>query len=252
MVTKLPLVSILIPVTQISVYFKATLTSALFQTYDNTEIIVIDSTSTNDIQLMVEAEFLPYYNKITYKKNNKSITTIQLLQELIQNSNGSYINFLSEKDLFYPAKIEKMMQCFLSDVSNTIQLVTSSQTQIDEKGQFIQNLNIRDFFMTDTKLNGIECGKAILQKQDWIGELTAPLFKKTILNEPFGYFMGTPFVHEYITATWLSMLHQGDVMYIADALSFKRNFQEQNLASIAQKNEWDQLFSRANQLGYLT
>ncbi|MGR5989356.1 glycosyltransferase family 2 protein [Bacillus paranthracis] len=66
--TQIPLVSILIPVTQNTVYLKAALTSALFQTYDNIEIIIRDNTSTTDISTMIETEFLPYYDKINYIK----------------------------------------------------------------------------------------------------------------------------------------------------------------------------------------
>ncbi|WP_197233405.1 glycosyltransferase [Bacillus cereus] len=246
MITHLPLVSILVPVTQNTIYFKATLISALFQTYDNTEIIIRDNTSTNDIQIMMEKEFLPYYNKIHYIKNNTPMNTTELSQKLIEDSKGEYINFLFEKDLFYPLKTERMMQYFLSDPSNTLQSVTSSQIQIDEKGQVIQNGNTTNLFTTDTRLNRIECRNAILQKQNGMCELTAPLFKKENLHEPFGYFRGISFIHEYITATWLSLLTKGDIMYIADALSFKRNLQEQKITTIAQKNEWNQLMSFAN------
>ncbi|MBJ8113113.1 glycosyltransferase [Bacillus cereus group sp. N6] len=251
MVTQLPLVSILIPVTQNSVYLKATLTSALFQTYDNTEIIIRDNTLTNEIRVMVEKEFLPYYSKINYVKNDAPMTTLHLLQQLIEDSKGKYTNFLLEKDLFYPQKIEKMMRYFLSDSLNTIQLVTSSQLQIDEKGQPIQNLNTNKLYLTDTKLSEIECRNAILQKQNWIGELTVPLFKKDQLNEPFGYFRGMPFFHEYVTAAWLTILSKGDIIYIADDLSFKRNLQETSIRNTNQKNEWDQLVLFANQSGYL-
>lgn len=250
MIAQSPLVSILIPITQYTVYFKAALTSALFQTYDNTEIIIRDNTSTTDIQIMMEKEFLPYYNKIHYIKNERPMNTLELLQKLMEDSNGTYINFLFETDLFYPLKIETMMQFFLSDQSNTLQLVTSSQIPINEHGQFIQNTN--KLFTTDKRLQGIECGPIILQKQNGMGELTAPLWNKEKLHEPFGCLRGLSFVHEYITATWLSLLTKGEAMYIADDLSFKRSLQEQKTRNTVQKKEWNQLISFAHQLGYLT
>lgn len=249
MVAQLPLVSILIPVTQNTPYFQAALTSALFQTYDNIEIIIRDTTSTKDIERMIENEFLPYYNKIHYIKNNTSMNIIQLAQKLIDDSKGNYINFLSEKDLFYPLKVERMMQYFLSDEPNNIQLVTSSQLQLNEKGELDQSVPTNGLFTVDKKLNGIECGKAIVQKQQGMGEFTAPLFKKENLYEPFGYFRGTPFIYEYVTATWLSMLTKGEIVYIADGLSFKRNLPEQQVTNIVQKNEQDQLLSLTHQLG---
>ena len=246
-----PLVSILMPITQNTVYFKAALTSALFQTYDNIEIIIRDNTNTTDIPIMMKNEFLPYYDKIHYIQNNTSMNSLQLSQQLIEDSNGSYINFLSETDLFYPLKIEKMMRYFLSEEPNAIQLVTSSQLQIDKNGQMDQTVDTRALFATDKKLNSIEYGNAILKKPHGTGELTSYLFKKESLYEPFGYLRGTLFVHEYIKATLLSILTKGEVMYIADDLSFKRNLPEQQITNTEQRNECAQLISFASQLGYL-
>lgn len=247
-----PSVSILIPVTENSFFLESTLISAVFQTYDNLEIIIKDNTSTNEVQSMIEREFLPYYKKIVYTKNDTPMTTLQLLQSLIADSNGEYINFLFEKDWFYPTKIEKMMHYFLSDLSNTIQLVTSFQLQIDESGHLIQKQSLIKPFSTDCTINGIECGNAILQGENWIGGLTAPLFKKDGLNEAFGYIKGQPFFDEYVIATWLSILTNGDVVYIANELSFERASLKENSASldIDQKNEWNQLLLSATRLGY--
>ncbi|RAN71331.1 glycosyltransferase family A protein [Bacillus sp. SRB_331] len=253
MFTHSPLVSILIPVTEKYVYLKTALISALFQTYDNVEIIVRDNTSTNEIQTMMEKEFLPHSNKIIYIKNDNQMTTLQLLQSLIEDSKGQYINFLLEKDSFYPTKVEKMMEYFLSDSLNTIQLVTSSQLQIDKNEQFIQNSSVNKYFLNDIKLSGVECGSAILQRQNWIGGLTAPLLKKEGLSEPFGYLKDQPFFLEYTIATWLSVLTKGSVIYMSDELSFEREFQEQTIADvdIARENEWEKLLVFAKQLGYL-
>ncbi|MED1507592.1 MULTISPECIES: glycosyltransferase family A protein [Bacillus] len=253
MFTHSPLVSILIPVTEKTAYLKTALISALFQTYDNVEIIVRDNTSTNEIQTMIEKEFLLHYNKIIYIKNDNQMTTLQLLQSLIEDSKGQYINFLLEKDSFYPTKVEKMMEYFLSDLLNTIQLVTSSQLQIDKNEQLIQNSSVNKYFLNDIKVSGVECGNAILQRQNWIGGLSAPLLKKEGLSEPFGYLKDQPFSLEYTIATWLSVLTKGSVIYISDELSFEREFQEQTIADvdIARENEWEKLLLFAKQLGYL-
>jgi len=253
MFTHSPLVSILIPVIENSVYLKTTLISVLFQTYDNVEIIVRDNTLTNEIQTMLEKEFLPYYNKIIYTKNDREMTDLQLLQSLIEDSKGPYINFLLEKDSFYPTKIERMMEYFFSDALNETQLVTSSQLQIDENGQFTQNSSMKKFFLNDIKLNGVECGNAILQGQNWIGGLTAPLLKKEGLNEAFGYIKDQSFSFEYTIAMWLSVLMRGEVVYIADELSFAGDFQERDFAVVdrVQENEWKKLLLFARQLGYL-
>ncbi|WP_434611176.1 glycosyltransferase [Bacillus paranthracis] len=253
MCTHSPLVSILIPVTEKSGYLKTALISALFQTYDNVEIIVRDNTSTNEIQTMMEKEFLPYYNKIIYIKNDNQMTTLQLLQSLIEDSKGQYINFLLEKDSFYPTKVEKMMDYFLSDSLNTIQLVTSSQLQIDKNEQLIKSSSMNKYFLNDIKLIGVECGSAILQRQNCVGGLSAPLLKKEGLSEPFGYLKGQPFPLEYTIATWLSVLTKGSVIYISDELVFEREFQEQAIVEvdIARENEWEKLLLCAKQLGYL-
>jgi len=104
---QLPLVSIVIPVYNGSNYLRNAVDSALAQTYENCEIIVVndgsnDSGKTEDI-------CLSYGNKIRYfKKDNGGVATA--VNFGIQQMKGEYFSWLSHDDIYYPQKIEKQIE----------------------------------------------------------------------------------------------------------------------------------------------
>ncbi|PEF69086.1 glycosyltransferase [Bacillus cereus] len=253
-----PLVSILIPVTGNTTYLELALTSVLLQTYTNIEIIIMDPTPTNQIQMLLEKEFLPYSDKILYMKDNNYMSRLEMLNELLRISKGSYINFLMEKDLFYPTKIEKMMDYFSKDATNSIKLITSNVEFIDMHGNLLKNNeyaeNKREI---DLLLNSTISSNLILKHLSSIWGLSTPLFRKKDLIQPFGFFSDHQFIKEIELASWLSLVSQGSCMLIAEELTFERKnigykinmelitdwinlikLTQQNSCSIIQSTKW--------------
>ena len=113
-----PLVSIVIPVYNGSNYMREAIESALNQTYENCEVIVVNDGSTDNGA--TEKIALSYGDKIRYiKKENGGVATAVNLG--IQNMKGEYFSWLSHDDLFLPDKIEKQMQAvFDNDFHKTI------------------------------------------------------------------------------------------------------------------------------------
>ena len=101
-----PKVSIIIPVYNGSNYMKEAIDSALAQTYQNTEVIVVNDGS--DDKGKTEAIAKSYGDKIRYfyKKNGGVATALNLG---IQRMEGEYFSWLSHDDLFYPEKTEKQI-----------------------------------------------------------------------------------------------------------------------------------------------
>ncbi|MBJ8113118.1 glycosyltransferase family 2 protein [Bacillus cereus group sp. N6] len=218
-----PLVSVLIPAVGNYIYLELALTSVLLQTYTNIEIIIRDPSPTDNIQILLEKDFLPYSNKITYIRDNKYMSKLNILQELLRVSNGTYINFLMEDDLFYPTKIEKMMDYFLKDVKNPVKLVTSYTDSIDMHGDLITPRNgIGEVYKTDMQWDSIVSSNFILKNKDYVGGLSVPLFRKQDLIQPFGYFAGHQFIKETAMASWLTLVTQGSLVLIAEELTFER------------------------------
>src|ERR1700722_19485155 len=107
-----PLVSIIIPVFNGTDYLNQAIGSALAQTYQNIEVIVVNDGSTD--QGATEKIALSYGNKIFYhEKENGGVATA--LNFGIAKMKGEYFSWLSHDDLYTPDKIEnqilEMLQC---------------------------------------------------------------------------------------------------------------------------------------------
>ncbi|MBJ8113121.1 glycosyltransferase [Bacillus cereus group sp. N6] len=220
---KMPLVSILIPTYNRPIYFKQALLSAVLQTYPSIEIIICDDSTNDDTKKIALRYIEKFPGKIKYYKNQTNIGGRLNFQLAFQRATGEYINYLMDDDLFHHHKIERMMKYFLSDHTNIIKLVTSYRQPIDAEGK-----NIPDFTFTkkrfdfDTIVSGSDAGNSILLDGNWIGEPTTVLFRKRDLVEPFGQFCGTQYFSAVDMASWFSLLSNGNLVYIADTLSYLR------------------------------
>lgn len=223
----MPLVSILIPTYNRPVYFKQALFSAILQSYENIEIIICDDSTNNESQRIADIYSAKYPNKIKYYKNKTKLGGKLNFQLAFQKANGEYVNYLMDDDLFHPQKIERMMKVYLTDDTNRVKLVTSYRQPIDAEGNKLLDFNFtKKKFKCDTIMNGIEAGTSIILDGNWIGEPTTPLFKKKDLIEPFGYFHGSQYQSAVDMASWLTLLSIGDLVYIADTLSYLRMHSE--------------------------
>lgn len=109
-----PKVSIIIPVYNWSNYVWEAIDSALAQTYDNIEIIVVNDGSIDS--WATEKIALSYWDKIRYftKENGWVSTALNLW---IEKMSWEYFSWLSHDDLYYPNKIEDQIH-FLSNIEN--------------------------------------------------------------------------------------------------------------------------------------
>jgi len=99
----LPLISIIIPVYNGSNYLRDAINSALAQTYENCEILVVNDGSTD--RGATEAIAMEYGGKIRYyKKENGGVATA--LNMGIREMNGEYFSWLSHDDMYHPDKIQ--------------------------------------------------------------------------------------------------------------------------------------------------
>ena len=102
-----PKVSIVIPVYNGSNYLREAIDSALAQTYDNVEILVVNDGS--DDEGKTEEIALSYGDKIRYfyKKNGGVSTALNLG---IEKMEGYFFSWLSHDDAYYPEKIERQLK----------------------------------------------------------------------------------------------------------------------------------------------
>lgn len=101
-----PKVSVVIPVYNGSNYLREAIDSALAQSYENIEVIVINDGSNDGGQTEIIAK--SYGSRIRYycKENGGVATALNLG---VSEANGEYISWLSHDDLYYPYKIERQV-----------------------------------------------------------------------------------------------------------------------------------------------
>ncbi|WP_410991004.1 glycosyltransferase [Bacillus cereus] len=220
---EMPLVSILIPTYNRPVYFKQALISALLQSYPNIEIIICDDSTNNESKKIALRYHEKFPDKIKYYKNEMNIGGRLNFQFSLHKSNGEYVNFLMDDDLFHPKKIERMMQYFLLDENEDIKLITSYRQPIDDQGNNIDDFSFtKKRFSVDTVVNGTIASSSIILDGNWIGEPTTVLFRKKDLIEPFGHFCRSQYYSAVDMASWLTLLSKGDLIYIPETLSYLR------------------------------
>jgi glycosyltransferase involved in cell wall biosynthesis len=106
-----PLVSILIPAYNAEEFLADTLSSALSQTWPNTEIIVVDDGS-KDETLAIARQFATTGLRVFSQKNQGAAAA---RNKAFSHARGAYIQWLDSDDLLAPEKIESQMQLLLAD-----------------------------------------------------------------------------------------------------------------------------------------
>ncbi len=250
-----PLVSVLIPTYNRPEYLKLAIKSALDQTYSNIEIIISDDSSNEDSRHMIEKDF-SLYNNLLYFKNEKPYGPAGNFKRCLELANGDYISFLMDDDLYYPHRIETMMDLFLQyRETHNISLVASKRILIDEHGNRLPDNHVNTPIIKETAiLNGKEFANIMLTNMNnFIGEPTTPIFNKKDIQEAFS-LNGRSYAMTADMITWIQLLSKGNLIYIIEPLSKFRQHPNQDQKQInpyrAAADALHQILS-AKQLGLL-
>lgn len=129
-----PLVSIVIPVYNGSNYMKEAIDSALAQTYERVEIIVVNDGSNDGGK--TERIALSYDDKIHYiKKENGGVASA--LNAGIHAMHGEYFSWLSHDDLYTQDKIAVQINA-LRNISEKNAIILCGHTYMDKDSQLIK------------------------------------------------------------------------------------------------------------------
>lgn len=133
------LVSIIVPVYNGANYLKQAIDSALAQTYNNIEIIVINDGSADNG--LTESIAKSYGDKIKYLyKVNGGVASA--LNAGIMIASGDYISWLSHDDLYHTNKIERQI-AFLSSLPPSRDVVVYSDYEaVDANNNFIRTVQL--------------------------------------------------------------------------------------------------------------
>ncbi|MGA9468549.1 MAG: glycosyltransferase [Exiguobacterium marinum] len=144
-----PLVSIVIPVYNGADYLNETIESALAQTYDPIEVIVVNDGSTDEGATATIAK--QFGDRIRYfEKENGGVSTALNLG--IEKMRGEWFSWLSHDDLYTPDKIAHQIRLLDRIGPRQSETILSCGTDlIDEVGRPIQRLRKRTkgFYTSD-------------------------------------------------------------------------------------------------------
>ncbi len=106
-----PLISIIIPVFNAEKYLADSIESALKQSYENIEIIIVDDGSTDKSWYIIES-YRKEFPKIikTFKQKNKGASAAR--NKAFELSTGHYIQYLDADDLLADNKLEEQLKIF--------------------------------------------------------------------------------------------------------------------------------------------
>jgi hypothetical protein len=201
-----PKVSIIIPVYNGSNYLREAIDSALAQTYDNFEVIVVNDGSNDNGK--TEKICKSYGNKIRYiKKENGGVASA--LNRGIKEMKGEYFSWLSHDDVYYPNKIEKQIN-FLKTQEDKKTILYSSYDFINQDGiiektmrlskeNSFESLNNRFYPFFKLLLNGCTM-----------------LINKELLIEQGGFDESLRTTQDY--DLWYKILKKNDIRYIDSPL----------------------------------
>lgn len=164
-----PKVSIVIPFYNCP-YVNAAITSALNQTYENKEVIVINDGSTKYIE-----KITPFSQHIRYleKPNGGTASALNLG---VRHASGDYIAWLSSDDFFLPEKIAKQIDFMFK---RHLKISFSPFYIINERDEIIQDPIVPKFYNSEQM-------KRILKKQNFLNGSTAIIHRSVF--EKVGYF----------------------------------------------------------------
>ena len=224
-----PLVSVIIPTFNRMKFFKEALESVLNQTYRNFEIIVSDDSTNDDTKNFIQP-CLEKYPCIKYFRN-KGFTSHDNWNFLraYNNPKAEYVNWLMDDDLFYPRKLEVMIEIYRNNPD--VSLVTSAKSIIDAEGNIIGKTRgiFEHVLNQNIKIDGEQAGRLLLETDNHIGEPTTVLIRKKFLRDNDLCWLNDEkgFVSLVDVSTWLQLLTQGNLFWCAEPLSFYRSHEGQ-------------------------
>ncbi len=123
------LVSIITPSYNTAEYIIETIKSVQLQTYHNWEMIIVDDSSTDDI----DDKIIPYLSddRIKYFKNSVNCGAAFSRNRALREAKGKWIAFLDSDDLWAPDKLKKQID-FME--TNGYHFSYTLYSEIDDKG----------------------------------------------------------------------------------------------------------------------
>ncbi len=230
-----PKVSICIPTYNFACYLPEAIESALSQSYEDFEFIVID-----DCSLDGSAEVIKKYaekdKRIILVVNERNIGMVPNWNLCLKRAKGEYVKFLFGDDVLSSNDALKRMVSIL-DLNNEVALVATARYVIDERS------NMKDVLVEYKSKIGYSGTQIIqdclIEQKNKIGEPSAVIFRTKHAIRGFD----TRYRQAADLEMWFYLLEQGNFAYIDEPLcSFRDHPNQQTKVNIARLTLADEAF----------
>lgn len=199
-----PKVSIVIPVYNGLPYLPFAVESALAQTYDNTEIIVVDNTSQDGTTQWLKGLDYP---KVTVVYRNALQSAAENWTQATDLATGRYLKLLCADDLLDPDIVSS--QVAILENNPKAAMAACRRSIINSEGKTL----IKHHGLTGLSEyeNGAEAlRKCLIAGTNLIGEAAAVLFRSELIKAAMPWHSRWPYVTDL--ATYARVLRQGDLV----------------------------------------
>ena len=187
----------------------------------------ISDDGTNDETEQLIQPYLEKYPRIKYFRN-KGFTSHDNWNFLraYNNPDAEYVNWLMDDDLWYPRKLEIMVEVYRNNPD--VSLVPSAKNIIDADGNVTGST--QNFAAQNLKLTGDEAARYLFAIDNYIGEPTTVLIRKKFLrdNDLCWNEDETGFFSLVDVSTWCQLLTQGNLFRCVEKLSALRSYDGQS------------------------
>lgn len=227
-----PLVSILIINYNCAKYVLETLHSIAGQTYQNTELVIIDDFSTDNSASIIEDWLITYNKPCQFIRHKENLGVVKTINEAVRSSKGKYISFIATDDLYLPEKTSIQVN-LLESSADDICAVYSDGYLINEDsspryGWFIQRQhsfaevpsgNIYNELLTTNWIPGM----SLLMKKSCITE--AGYFDENLKYEDYDMWLRLAKKYKFLFSDFVSCKYR----IRNSSMSFNVNWDCENL-----------------------
>ncbi len=204
-----PKLSVCIPAFNCAAYMRQAAESALEQSHQSFEILIVDNCSTDETAALAEELVKKGKGRIRFHKNDRNIGIAGNLNRCMEYARGAYIKFLMADDMLLPGCLEQMAARL--DANKSATLVTCGRQIIDEHGR---KLATRRYSSTDVVVPGKQAISECLFGSNYIGEPTAVMFRKCDVEGEFREDLPQLLDMDM----WFRLLEHGDLHYMGEPL----------------------------------
>lgn len=193
-------VDVIIPAYNPGVFLDEAIRSALAQSYDKVNIIVVDDNSREDVEKITKK-----YKNITYIRNNKTLGPAASRNIAIEASDAPYISLLDADDIWCRNKLRRSMSAF--KVNPDIGMTCGNYKMLINRKKLL-----KPFYKSPIKVSWNK-----LINQNFVASGTTTIRRDVM--EQIGGFDESLWVSEDYKA-WLTISEEYPIHYIHDVLYY--------------------------------